>query len=222
MEAVCFKCGHEKSNPLKMCGHCQALPQSRKERIKSMCLSRTCLKTQNLIKASTYIKRKNRPPGFHEKVKVKAAELVDSMPEIGDSTSQSYDFSDSFFDFQELEHGIAGEKITVHAIGKPINDSIDSFNGNNNHNTRTKTYHTLEWEIGKDINLALAVGVNVHFRLIDVFSDFPFQCVIGFCARLVVVVAVERVDRIIGWFSNRVHGDFVAHTLKLEVLKVEE
>lgn len=79
-----------------LCASCRALPTTKEERILSVCLSRKCIKEENLIKSSKYIQKKGRTPGFHEKVKSKAEKIVDLMPEHIEM-SQSIELSASFF-----------------------------------------------------------------------------------------------------------------------------
>lgn len=96
IKAVCFNCGAEKSAAIKMCSSCRALPTSREDRIVSVCLSSDCLRQENLKTAVRYMAKKERLPGFHAKVRLKAEQIVDDMPEEF-QVSQSFDLSESFF-----------------------------------------------------------------------------------------------------------------------------
>ena len=150
MQAVCFKCGGSKSDPLKLCRHCHALPESHNDRVTSMCLSQNCLKPANVVKAGKFIKQKKRPPGFRSKVKNRAIELINALPDESDSVSMSIDLSDSFFLLDKRDEP-AIKKLVVHAIGKPANGAADTYHQHPSR-TRKSTYHTLEWEIGRDIS----------------------------------------------------------------------
>lgn len=95
IEAICFNCGAEKSSAIKLCKNCRALPSSEEDRLVSVCLSADCLRQENLRTASKYIRKKNRLPGFHKKVLVKAQKIVEEMPDQF-QLSQSFIFTDSF------------------------------------------------------------------------------------------------------------------------------
>ena len=81
INAICCGCGAEKSAAIKLCNECGELPTSREDRIVSVCLSSDCLKQDNLRIAKSYIRKKNRLPGFHDKVRFEAERIVDQMPE---------------------------------------------------------------------------------------------------------------------------------------------
>lgn len=149
MIAVCFACGHEKQAPLILCKRCQVKPISKKDKINSMCLSAQCLSTKNLDIGSKYIRKNNKLPKFHKKVLAKGTELIDALPDVSTDQSQSFDFSNSFFDFQGLK-GDQGETIQVHSIGRP-KESADGLSAPSNLGNRESTYQVLQWEIGKDI-----------------------------------------------------------------------
>lgn len=96
IKAVCFNCGVEKSRAIMLCNSCHALPISREDRVISVCLSNDCLRQDNLVTAVRYMRQNERLPGFHRKVRVKAEQIVDSMPEDF-QLSESFDFPESFF-----------------------------------------------------------------------------------------------------------------------------
>lgn len=96
IKAVCFNCCAEKSDAIKLCDSCRALPISREDRIVSVCLSSDCLRQENLEIAARYMAKKDRLPGFHAKVRIKAEQIVDEMPDEF-QISQSFDLSESFF-----------------------------------------------------------------------------------------------------------------------------
>lgn len=81
MNAICFNCGAEKSAAIKLCKECRSLPTSEQDRVVSVCLSSDCLRQENLFIARKYMRKKNRLPGFHEKVLRKAEKIVDEMPD---------------------------------------------------------------------------------------------------------------------------------------------
>ena len=95
IKALCFNCGAEKSAAIKLCNCCRALPTSREDRIVSACLSSDCLRQDNLRTAVQYMRLKNRLPGFHDKVRRKAEQIVDAMPEEF-QVSQSFDLEAVF------------------------------------------------------------------------------------------------------------------------------
>ena len=97
MNAVCFNCGCGKSSAIKLCSNCHEMPTSHEDRVVSVCLSIECLRPENLEIASRYMRKKNRLPGFHEKVTVKAEKIVSQMPD-NFQISQSFDFSGTFFE----------------------------------------------------------------------------------------------------------------------------
>lgn len=102
IKAICCGCGAEKSAPIKLCNECGAMPTSREDRVVSVCLSSECLKQTNLRIASLYIRKKDRLPGFHEKVKLTAERIVREMPEDF-QLSQSFDLSELLEDQFVLE-----------------------------------------------------------------------------------------------------------------------
>jgi len=95
MNAICYKCGAEKSAAIKLCDDCHALPITQDDRFVSVCLSADCLKQKNLRIASSYIQEKDEPPGFHSKVVTRARQIVAKMPEEF-QLSQSISLSDIF------------------------------------------------------------------------------------------------------------------------------
>lgn len=97
VQAVCFKCGQSKKDPIKMCGNCKTWPESKQDLIVSMCLSAKCIKPENLLRSSKYIRLKRRPPGFHDKVLIKATKLVEALPPQLEAF-QSIELSASFFE----------------------------------------------------------------------------------------------------------------------------
>ena len=81
--------------------------------------------------------------------------MIESMLELApelDEDSDSMEFSSSFFEFVPEDITPLNKRVTVHAIGKPkhIQDDDDSL-GRLQQN-RSNTYHTLEWEVGKEIS----------------------------------------------------------------------
>jgi hypothetical protein len=137
--------------PLTKCEFCKQKPGTRVERIASMALSIECLKEHNLKKGSAYIKKTKRLPKFHESIERKAIQLVEAHLEVDEPKEfDSADLSSAFFEF-DFSQGSGGEKITVHAIGKPENVS-DEHRGDSKRNT----YHTMQWEVGKDISAEIA------------------------------------------------------------------
>jgi hypothetical protein len=93
INAICFNCGSEKSAAIKMCSECRSLPTSEDDRIVSVCLSSDCLKQENLQIARKYMQKKDRLPGFHEKVLNKAEKIVSEMPDEF-QISQSFEICD--------------------------------------------------------------------------------------------------------------------------------
>lgn len=150
MIAVCFACGHEKQAPLILCERCQVRPISQKDRITSMCLSDKCLSQKNLEVGSKYIRKNNKLPKFHESVQKKATELIEAVSDSHGEHSQSFEFSNSFFDFQGLTGG-KGESVRVHAIGMPVQSGKDGARAPSNLGNQESTYQVLNWEIGKEI-----------------------------------------------------------------------
>lgn len=115
-----------------------------------MCLSDKCLSQKNLDVGSKYIRKNSRTPKFHERVLAKAQEFINAIPESSSDMSQSFEFSNSFFDFQGLAGG-KGETVRVHAIGRPLQDSGGNTPPSNIGN-RQSTYQELVWEIGNEIS----------------------------------------------------------------------
>lgn len=115
-----------------------------------MCLSDKCLKEKHLVMGSRYIRKNNKLPKFHESVVAKANELISSISDSQGEYSQSFEFSNSFFDFQGLKGG-KGETVQVHAIGKPLGEGKDGTAPVSNLGARGSTYQVLSWEIGKEI-----------------------------------------------------------------------
>ena len=175
MQAVCYKCGEEKKFPLTLCNHCQAVPHDLDDRVASMALSAECLKEKNLIKASNYIKIKKKLPRFHDVVMDKAKALV---AKTIDQSTQSFELSASFFDFNPEQGKKDKQMVTVHSIGKPPGVGDEHCGPV----SRDKTYQMLSWEIGKDIS---AEEVQMHmdafgciyvwFRWID--KGWSWKCV---------------------------------------------
>lgn len=146
--AVCFECGGAKLAPMAKCEFCKKKPSSREDRIASLALSSECLQEHNLKKGSDFIKKHKRRPKFHESLQSKATQLVEAYIEVSPSNnSDSIDLSSSFFDFSFSQNANV-ETVKVHAIGKPEHLK-DDYHG---HRNNAKTYHTLQWEIGKDIS----------------------------------------------------------------------
>lgn len=81
INAICSGCGAEKSAAIKLCNNCGALPTTEDDRKISVCLSKDCLRQDNLRIASLYIRKNKRLPGFHDKVLRKAEKIVSEMPE---------------------------------------------------------------------------------------------------------------------------------------------
>lgn len=152
MEAVCFACGHEKKGPLLSCPKCQVKPLSRRDRLASMCLSTRCLPEKQLRVGAEFIKTKGKIPGFSENVVKKATELLNAVQGTSSSedVSTSFEFSESFFDFDGKLRSDLDPKVTVHVLGKPAELKADE-RGGNLWNSR-KTYHTLTWRVGKEIS----------------------------------------------------------------------
>ena len=151
MIAICFACGKEKNAPFDRCDNCSTKPVSGKDKINSLCLSNHCLSEKNLLAGSRYIRQHRKMPKINEKILDKATKLFESIPQKDESDqANSYEFTDSFFDFQGLSGEAAekGETITVHAIGKPLRDDGPPGNIGN----KEKTYQKLQWELGKDIS----------------------------------------------------------------------
>lgn len=147
MDAICFACGEPKQKPILACPNCKRKPSFREDKIASFALSTECLKQHHLEKGSDYIKRKKKLPKFHESVVQKATQMVESFIEVEpDEDSDSLDMSSAFFDI-DLASDVQ-EFVTVHAIGKPPNVALDVHGLNSG---KQKTYHTLNWEIGKDV-----------------------------------------------------------------------
>ncbi len=57
------------------------MPTTPESRLIAVCLSSDCLRQDNLRIASLYIRKKDRLPGFHDKVLDKARKIVSEMPE---------------------------------------------------------------------------------------------------------------------------------------------
>ncbi len=152
MEAVCFACGHEKGGALLPCPKCQVKPLSQRDRLASLCLSKQCLPPKQLVMGSEFIKAKGKLPGFSESVVRKATQLLGTLPAASGSEdiSTSFDFSESFFDFEGKSQSAVEPKITVHVLGKPASLKANE-EGGNLWNSR-RTYHTLTWRIGKEIS----------------------------------------------------------------------
>lgn len=145
MIAVCFHCGSSKFEPLAKCRSCRFEPVRREAQIASLALSRECLSEKHLKIGSAYIKKTGRIPKFHKAVQHKAAQLVDALVEV--PSSDSIELSSSFFDF-EFSKPDGQETVTVHSIGKPEHLD-DDYRGQGSH---SQTYHTVEWEIGKQVS----------------------------------------------------------------------
>ncbi len=122
IRAICFRCGAQKSAPLKMCGECLVIPEIERHQLRSLCLSSDCMKQDNLKVCGKYLKKKKRLPKIHEKV-IRRAQKKFRQLEAVHSNSQSMEFSSSFFDFGELEPTRkAPEKmVLVHVIGRVQN-----------------------------------------------------------------------------------------------------
>ena len=148
MVAVCFACGESKNEAMEVCASCGKKPGSRDEKIASFALSDLCLKERNLVKGSEYIKKKRKLPRFHQNVEKKAIQLVESYIDFGTSTDEdSFQLSESFFDFAGVT---SVEKVMVHVIGKAEGVAVTQRGPT----SKMKTYHTLEWEVDKDVSQA--------------------------------------------------------------------
>ena len=152
MEAVCFACGHEKKGPLLSCPKCQVKPLSQRDRLASMCLSRPCLPEKQLKMGAEFIKAKGKIPGFSDSVIAKATRLLDALPGAasGDDISTSFEFSESFFDFDGKHRSDIEPRVSVHVLGKPADLKADDRGGNLW--SSRKTCHTLTWRVGKEIS----------------------------------------------------------------------
>ena len=64
------------------CPGCKRKPSFREDKIASFALSIQCLKEHNLKKGSDYIKKKKKLPNFHESVRRKATQMVESFIEV--------------------------------------------------------------------------------------------------------------------------------------------
>jgi hypothetical protein len=144
VDAVCFSCGERKREPMAACPGCKRKPSFREDKIASFALSIQCLKEHNLKKGSDYIKKKKKLPKFHESVRRKANQMVESFIEVEEDDSD-LDMSSAFFDLEP--ESAAARTVTVHAIGKPPGVALDMHSPH----SKQKTYHTLEWEVGKDV-----------------------------------------------------------------------
>ena len=148
MISVCFHCGEAKLEPMAQCEFCKTKPSNHQDRVSSMALSSDCLSERNLKKGSAYIKKTKRLPRFHKDVENKAKQLVESYIEVSPSdNSDSIDLSSSFFEF-DFSQNKNVEFVKVHAIGKPEHLHDD----NHGHRNNGKTYHTLQWEVGKEVS----------------------------------------------------------------------
>ena len=153
IRAICFRCGKEKDRALERCKRCQAMPESRRHQIRSLCMSAECLKQENLAKCLEYVKSKKRFPKFHDKVKQQAIQILEQQLQSAKATSQSIELSSSFFDFSDMSHGgNQPEKIVlVHVIGRhKEQQDAPSLDANR---TQKRTYHQVWWQVGKDISL---------------------------------------------------------------------
>ena len=131
------------------CPNCNKKPRFREDQIASFALSTQCLKQHHLKKGSAYIKRKKQLPNFHESVQNKATQMVESYIDVDeDDNSDSLEMSSAFFNIDLAS--AEPQFVTVHAIGKPPNAALDAHERLN----QQSTYHTLSWEIGKDITEA--------------------------------------------------------------------
>ena len=150
MNAACFACGREKPDALVVCPGCEVKPVSDRDKIHSICLSNACFPSDKLLKASRFIREKRKLPKFGEKAIAKATEFVASL----DKPEENYTLmgvDDSFFDFDGFE-STKGETVTVHSIGKPPADPDGNEPEPIGLAGRASTYHTLEWELGKEIS----------------------------------------------------------------------
>ena len=147
MQAVCYKCGGEKNEPMKMCAHCHTLPELFEDQILSMGLSTDCIRAENVQKAGKYIRKKGRPPKLHTKVRAKAKKLVRAyQPQ---DLSASMEMSASFFDMSDLIEDESAEEVLelvgVHMIGKPANGEFTQL-------SNESTYIESTWTVGIDIS----------------------------------------------------------------------
>ncbi|MEM7784581.1 MAG: hypothetical protein AAF939_05715 [Planctomycetota bacterium] len=148
MQAVCYKCGNEKQDPLKMCGACHALPESDEDRIVSICLSDQCLKQKHLLVATQYIKTKKKLPGIHPNVAKKARQIHAKLPRRPINASQSIELSASFFQEDLFADDSEPERVTVHVIGKPKGVKPNQFV----EIQKMRTCHSLTWTVGEEVS----------------------------------------------------------------------
>jgi hypothetical protein len=150
MNAACFACGREKPDALVVCPSCEVKPISDKDKINSVCLSDTCFGPDKLLKASRFIREKRKLPRFGDKAIAKATEFVNSLAKPEENYTL-IDVDDSFFDFDGFDSD-KGESVTVHSIGKPPTDPDGNEPDPIGLAGKGNTYHTIQWELGKDIS----------------------------------------------------------------------
>ena len=152
MQAICFKCGNNKSSPLKMCGSCHEVPKTESDQVLSLCLSVECVKPETLARCRKYFRKKQKPPRFKENIVNLATLLLDEQASNSHSNN-SLEFSSSLFEFPDLqaeEMRKPVETVTAHIIGKgPRQDEDD---GSATLGKKGHTYHTEQWEVGRDIS----------------------------------------------------------------------
>jgi len=159
VQAVCFSCGASKDGPLVACRRCHTKPISKRDRITSFCLSLRCLKPHHLERGAAYIKTRGRLPRFHPKVIALATKQVEALPppraekssETGQEYSTSFEFSESFFDFQGQIGQRESISVTVHIIGKPPGDAGPAATASQL-GRRGSTYHRDTWQVGDEVS----------------------------------------------------------------------
>ena len=153
MQAICFKCGHTKSGPLKLCSECHEIPKTVEEEVLSLCLSLECISQAALDRCRKHFQKKGRPPRFKPPI-VERAQLVRQENLDADSDT-SVMFSASAFDFADLEDETprTPKTITVHIIGRARSQEADDANASLGKSH--KTYHRAQWVVGTDITSEL-------------------------------------------------------------------
>ena len=150
MSALCFKCGNHKTGALKLCSKCDAIPETKEEKVLSLCLSLECVTQQTLKVCQRHFEKKQRAPRFKDVIVERATKCLEEQIESG--TDNSIMFSASVFDFSDLieEKSTIRKQVTAHIIGKgPKQDTADA---NASFGKAHKTYHRSNWVIGNDIS----------------------------------------------------------------------
>ncbi len=153
MHALCFSCGCKKSGALKLCNQCHSIPSTRDDQVLSLCLSLQCVTEQTLNRCRQYFRKKNKPPKFKEKIVRMAIQFLDEQ--LGNSNSQSLEFSSSMFNFDDMREYDSQpltltKTITVHVIGK--GPKQETFDANATLGKTKGTYHKAQWVVGQDIS----------------------------------------------------------------------